>query len=444
MSPVVQSPKGLVPGEVFGRYAIESLLGTGGMARVYEARDSALHRVVALKILHQPGDDDFSTPSTGGSERIVREARALAALEHPNVVAVYDVGVVADGEHAGTAYLTMELVRGRTLRSAIADTSVSLDARVRWLCDAARGLAAAHSCGVIHRDVKPDNILVRADGVVKVLDFGIAKSTAAPHVSASASSNAPSDQLATLTGDGVVLGTPYYMSPEQMRGERIDARSDQFSWGIVAFQLLAGVAPWGDGLEAVQLIAHILSTKAPNVRTRNPDVPAWVADVIDRALAKDPNARFASMNEVVEALDRRAPIEARSGLSTGASAAVAGNATPRARGPGLAIVAFAIAALLIVVVFARRGAKVDPAGAAPPVTATPSTEPSAPNVVSARAVDASAASELAPLLADAGSAKVSDASSGAVMKPPISPRPREPNAPKPTPSSRIDPFGDQK
>jgi serine/threonine protein kinase len=438
MSPAAPSPKGLAPGEVFGRYAIESLLGTGGMARVYQARDTALNRVVALKILHEPDDQDFSTPSTGGPDRIVREARALAALEHPNVVSVYDVGVLAEGAHAGTAYLTMELVRGRSLRAVIADKSVPLDVRVRWLRDAARGLAAAHACGVIHRDVKPDNILVRSDGVVKVLDFGIAKSSARAPLS-TGPVVAPNGELGTLTGAGIVLGTPYYMSPEQMRGELLDARSDQFSWGVVAFQVLTGVTPWGDGLDAVHLIAQVLGKAPPQASEKNPDVPAWLSSVVDRALAKDPDARFASMDHVVDALDVRALGGATTETLAGPLVAPRPAAISIVR--RVTVTLASIALLVVVVVGSTKWSGEPDVGATTPVAPAPSG--ARVTVAPSPADDASAlvATTRSEVHTDAG---VLDAAPSVAPSSTRPPRLRHPGASSPVSSSRIDPFGDQK
>jgi serine/threonine protein kinase len=193
---------------------------------VYEARDVKLGRRVALKLLPVGADEP-------GRQRLLREARAAAALDHPNAVIIYDVGE----DEGGEMFIAMELVRGRPLRAMIGDPSVPIARALRWLVDAARALGAAHRAGLVHRDVKPDNIVVREDGAAKVLDFGIARrdeSVAAGDLAA----------MSTVTADGSLVGTPRYWSPEQLRGEAVDARADQFSWAVTAFELLTGEPPW--------------------------------------------------------------------------------------------------------------------------------------------------------------------------------------------------------
>jgi serine/threonine-protein kinase len=434
MLPAEVLPKGLVPGTPFGRYVIEGFLGAGGMARVYRARDTALGRVVALKVLHQPGDEPSDTPSMGGKERIQREARALASLEHPNVVAVYDVGEVSEGEHAGTAYLTMELVRGRSLRTILQADVPSLELRVRWLGDAARGLAAAHRAGVVHRDVKPDNILVRDDGVVKVLDFGIAKSTSPPSGTTGPVSSGAST-LATITGVGVVVGTPYYMSPEQLRGERVDARTDQFSWGVVAYQLLTGAAPWGEGHDAVNLISRILGTTPPDVRSRNPAIPTWLAALVDRVLSKDPDARFPSMDDVVDALERGDAAYVPTESLAAASLPPPGTPSAIARWRRVSVVAAAIAFGAFVVVGLARWRTRSAA-------ATPSSTTQAPEAPRPQSNATPAPAPLPPPVSTAAStaAPVTSAHPIASSRP-SSPATHPPRSVAPAP---VDPFGDRK
>jgi serine/threonine protein kinase len=281
-------------GDRIDRYTIVDLLGAGAMGEVYRARDTKLERLVALKVLrpeHMPAGS-LGTDTTAASKRMLREARAVAALEHPNVIAIFDVGELQEPEGT-TTFLAMELIKGRTLRAYVSDASVPMDRKVRWLIDVARALGAAHAAGVVHRDVKPDNVMVRDDGVVKVLDFGIAKRTR------------PLDQAQTetMTREGMVIGTPFYMSPEQMRGERLDGRSDQFSWGVVAYELLTGARPWSPGCDAVQLVAEILSCIPEAPMARDPSIPANASHAIERALAKVPADRFATMEELVQALE---------------------------------------------------------------------------------------------------------------------------------------------
>jgi serine/threonine-protein kinase len=279
----------LAVGDTFDRYVIEALLGEGGMGTVYRARDVKLDRRVALKLVRDDGGDDPRRADR--RERLLREARAAAALSHPNAAHVYDVGEVD-----GTAYVAMELVRGKTLRAAL-DDGASVAQRVSWLCDAGKALAAAHAAGIVHRDVKPENVMVAEDGAVKVLDFGIARRSSTP-VDASAPTSAAS--LGTLTSEGVQLGTPLYMAPEQIRGLPLDGRSDQFAWAVVAYEVLGGKPPWNASGDALALVASILTDSPPALN----DVPPAVDAVLRRALSKSPDDRFASMDDATAALAR--------------------------------------------------------------------------------------------------------------------------------------------
>jgi len=284
-------------GQTFDRYRIEAVIGEGGMGAVYRAYDTRLQRVVALKVLRPRMDG-----STGGTGRILREARAAAALSHPNAVIIHDVG-----EHDGTAYIAMEHVEGSSLRAYVTDRTVSYETRMRWLVAVAQVLAAAHEAGLVHRDVKPENVMVRPDGTVKVLDFGIARRVrnevdpSAPTVE----SNDPS----THTGEGVVAGTPAYMAPEQVRNEPIDERADQFSWAVMAYELLSGKLPWKPR-DQVAIIASIVMDEPAPLRSVAPEVPERVSLVLAKALAKSPAARHPSMRALIAALeDRAAPLE---------------------------------------------------------------------------------------------------------------------------------------
>jgi serine/threonine-protein kinase len=183
----------LAPGDKFDRYVIAGLLGQGGMGEVYRAHDTRLQRTVALKIVRE-AQLELSQPGTRSGARVLREARSAAAFNHPNVVAVFDVGA-ADGAW----FLAMELVVGSSMRAFIGDPSVSLEEKLRWSIDVARALSAAHQRGIVHRDLKPENVMVGEDGVVKVLDFGIARRVGAP-VDPSASTRS---SVETLTGKGV-------------------------------------------------------------------------------------------------------------------------------------------------------------------------------------------------------------------------------------------------
>jgi serine/threonine-protein kinase len=286
----------LEAGDKVDRYVVEKLLGEGGMGSVYLARDTQLGRKIALKIMRAD-----SRAGTEGSARILREARAAAALVHPNAVAVFDAREVD-----GVTYLAMEYLEGRPLREAMLDTSVTAATRVRWLGDIARALAAAHACGLVHRDIKPENVMIKPDGTVKVLDFGIARQVSAIDPNGA---TAPSVSASTLSGTGLMVGTPHYMAPEQMRGDDVDGRADQFAWGVTAYEVLTGKLPWANPHDGVKLIAEVVS--ASPVASLAGRAPAEVASVVDRALSKDPRDRFSTMDDVVAALDGLATSETR-------------------------------------------------------------------------------------------------------------------------------------
>ncbi len=279
-------PSALAPGDAFGRYTIEAVLGQGAMGRVYRALDTRLGRRVALKIILVAEDADVDNRIA----RLEREGRAAAAFDHPNVVAVYDCG-----EIDGVPFIAMELVAGRPLRHLIGDAAIDWPTRVCWLIDIASALAAAHRSGVVHRDIKPDNIMVAADGRVKVLDFGIARRIAGVEP------QSPGADLATLTQEGALVGTPAYMSPEQIKAEPLDGRSDQFALGALAYELLAQRPLWPR--DPIAAIHHVLSVEAPSIRDARADLPAALDAVVARMLAKAPEQRFNAMEDVIAALD---------------------------------------------------------------------------------------------------------------------------------------------
>jgi serine/threonine-protein kinase len=292
----------LRPGDTFGRYTIEALLGEGGMGTVYRAVDTKLERRVALKLLRV----DVSVDPAGrasGAERMLREARAAAAIEHANAVAIHDVGEVDD-----TPYIAMELVVGRSLRTLVGDTTIATTTQLRWLMDVARALGAAHARGLVHRDVKPDNVMVREDGTVKVLDFGIAwiqgASRAPSDAMSAAKAEVPPWYVMTLTMGGRLVGTPRYMAPEQLRGESVDGRADQFAWAVMAYELIAGVPPWRGSQVSLTMLADVLENDPAPMRSVAPNVPRDVERIVMRGLSKDPEARYPTMAEVVAALEQ--------------------------------------------------------------------------------------------------------------------------------------------
>ncbi len=195
----------------------------------------------------------------------------------------------------------MELVRGAALRSFVGDASAPIGRRIRWLVDVARALGAAHRRGVVHRDVKPDNVMIRDDGAVKVLDFGIARRQDGL-VDPSAPTEAGAS-LGTLTERGAIVGTPRYAAPEQLRAEPLDGRTDEFSWGVMAYELLSGSLPWGDDDSTLTLLSKVLSADPPPLGERAPDLPPAVVSAVTRALAKRPDDRFATIDEAADALE---------------------------------------------------------------------------------------------------------------------------------------------
>jgi serine/threonine protein kinase len=267
----------LAPGEVFDRYAVESLIGRGGMAEVYRATDTKLRRKVALKVL-RPGRDDGD-----GVARLFREARAAANLSHPNTIAIHDLG-----EMEGTFYIVMELVTGSPLLAFVGDERVPLARKLAWLETVARALAAAHKAGVLHRDIKPSNVMIGEDDTVKVLDFGLAKPFK-PHMPAA---EGIPESASFHTAVGHVVGTPRYMAPELLVGAEADQKTDQYAFGVTAFELVSGAHPTG---------AIGFDDRKPLVAVM-PHAPAALAAAVDRMMARDPKDRFESMEDVATAL----------------------------------------------------------------------------------------------------------------------------------------------
>jgi len=255
-----------------GRYMIEDLLGSGAMGDVYLAHDTRLRRRVALKVLG--GRADGVDPKAA----VFSEARAASAIAHPNAMAVFD----AD-EIDGVAYIVMEYVPGTPLCQLVGDASVPLSARLRWLVDIAGALGAAHAAALVHGDVKPENVIVRADGVAKLLDFGITRLAPCGGMVAEGSPG--------WTEDGFA-GTPGYMAPELLRGQPIDGRADQFGWGVLAYELLTGRRPWKRANTPFGAIASVLTEKPAPLRG---DVPLDVAAAVMRAMSKAPADRFPSI-----------------------------------------------------------------------------------------------------------------------------------------------------
>lgn len=286
----------LSPGDKVARYTVIGLLGRGGMGEVYEAEDTVLRRRVALKIVLSRHDHE-------SIQRMLREARAAAAFDHPNAVTMFDAGVMNEGGAEEQAYLAMELVRGKTLRDHLVDATVPVPKKLRWMVDVARALAAAHRAGLVHRDVKPDNVMVREDGRIKVLDFGIAKWAAAV-VDPSAPTQAPT-KSDVETQKGSFVGTPLYAAPEQLRGETVDGRTDQYAWAVTTYELLSGVTPFQEH-SGVALVSHILTSPVPSLGGRVKGIPDEVEAAITKALSKEASDRFSSLDEAADRLESHA------------------------------------------------------------------------------------------------------------------------------------------
>ena len=264
-------------GRQFGNYKIVRLLGRGGMGEVYLAEDARLKRRVALKIL-PPG---FAADASRDS-RFEQEARAASALNHPNILTVHEFGA-----ENGIHFLATEYIEGETLRERISNGEVTLADALDIAAQAAFALSAAHAAGIVHRDIKPENIMIRADGIVKVLDFGIAKLTAAPL-------NAEGETLekiSTRTKPGALLGTPAYMSPEQIRGETLDARSDIFSLGVCLYEMLTGGNPFQQATTG-DVIAAILKENPSPVTQENVAFPAEIERILSKSLKKKRDERY--------------------------------------------------------------------------------------------------------------------------------------------------------
>ncbi len=290
------------------------------MGEVYRAYDPRLQRTVALKVL-------VTGSAPGEAARLLREARHVAALRHPNVVAVYDVG--QDGE---ASYIAMELLDGQPLRAFVRRVSSTLDQKLRWLSDVARALVAAHNVGIVHRDIKPDNVMVCEDGSARVLDFGIAKRAAIDDADSGSTPN-PGAPPSFRTDAGHVIGTPLYMAPEQRRGHAVDGRADQYAWGVLAYELLSGAHPsvtaaapdrWALGLESAKPLTEVA-----------PHVPLAVSVLVMRAMASSVDARFPTLQPIVAQLDAVIePVLSTAPALTESASSLAIPAPERAKGEG--------------------------------------------------------------------------------------------------------------
>ena len=280
-----------------GRYRLESKLGSGGMSTVYLANDEVLDRPVAVKLLHREISEEADQ-----LERFRREARSAARLSHPNLV-----GVIDAGEDDGRPYIVFEYIDGRTLKRRLQEEGpLPVDEAVAYAIEIGRGLTAAHARKLVHRDVKPQNVLIDPDGRAKVTDFGIARSL----------------EQKGMTATGRVLGTTDYVSPEQAMGEDVDERSDVYSLGVVLYEMLTGDVPFQAETQVGVAMKHV-NEPMPDVQAKRPEVSAVVASVVDRSTTKDQRDRYNSVAEMVRDLEQTLEVEAaRRGGTTGEATSV--------------------------------------------------------------------------------------------------------------------------
>ncbi len=289
-----------------GRYRLEAKLGSGGMSTVYLARDTTLDRPVAVKVMHREMSEQADQ-----LERFRQEARSVAKLSHPNVVAVIDAG-----EDGGHPFIVFEYVEGETLKQRI-NRIGALDAQeaLAYAIEVARGLTVAHARNMVHRDIKPQNVLIDSEGRAKLTDFGISRQL----------------EKDGMTATGRVLGTTDYVAPEQAMGRGVDQRSDVYSLGVVLYEMLTGQVPFTADSQVGVAMKHVNET-LPDVQQRRPELSAAAALVVERATAKDPGERYADVGEMIDDLSTALEVEAaRAGHSTGEATSILDAVPPESR-----------------------------------------------------------------------------------------------------------------
>jgi serine/threonine-protein kinase len=397
---------GLIGTVLSARYRLESKLGSGGMSTVYLAKDETLERMVAVKVLHGEISDQPDQ-----IERFRREARAVAQLSHPNVVAVIDAG-----EDSGHPYIVFEYVEGETLKQRIDRLGkLPVDEAVAYAIEIGRGLQLAHARQLVHRDVKPQNVLIDSEGRAKVTDFGIARSL----------------ESDGLTKTGRVLGTTDYVSPEQAMGQDVDARSDVYSLAVLLYEMLTGKVPFEAETLVGVAMKHV-NEPMPNVQQRRPEVSSAVAAAIERATDKEPRRRYEDMAGMLSDLEGALEVEVARGGGPHGEATTVIESVPekrrllpgrRASIAGIAIVAAAGLVALAIALFAgedRRGGRGGgadvPSGELIPVAAAEDFDPEGDSEEhgeeAAAAIDEDAASSWSTETYDTGPAVSDSGKSG--------------------------------
>ena len=296
----------LSSGTKLGPYEIQSLIGAGGMGEVYRAKDARLDRIVAIKVLPASFSADHDR-----MQRFAQEARAAAALNHPNILSIFDIG-----DEKGSPYVVSELLEGETLRERLRNGALSVRKAIEYGLQVARGLAAAHEKGIVHRDLKPENLFITSDGRVKILDFGLAKLTRPEAVS-----GADAPTVHGVTEPGLIMGTAGYMSPEQVRGQAADPRSDIFAFGAILYEMISGKRAF-HGETSADTMSAILKEEVPELSETARNVPAGLERIVRHCLEKHPSQRFHSAGDLAFDLESLTEISATSSKS-GAQAAVA-------------------------------------------------------------------------------------------------------------------------
>jgi eukaryotic-like serine/threonine-protein kinase len=356
---MLATDRGLIAtGQQIGHYRVLSPLGAGGMGEVYLAQDTRLGRKIALKLLPAR-----FTQNAERVRRFEREARAASALNHPNILTIHEIGQVQT-EAGGLHFIATELVEGQTLRQQMKHSRLSLFEALDVATQVSSALNAAHSTGIVHRDIKPENIMLRPDGLVEVLDFGLAKLT--ERHAAAVDTQAPTIAGGT-TEPGVVMGTASYMSPEQARGLEVDARTDIFSLGVVIYEMMAGRAPFA-GETPSDVMAAILTTEPEQLSQYSPEAPPEPERIVAKALRKDREERYQVAKDLLvdlKDLKQELELEAKLGRadrneattavrSTSGAEHLLGGVKRRKRGV-VVILAACIVVLAIIAYFARGG-----------------------------------------------------------------------------------------